>query len=61
VVKSVWLDDPIGEFASEAESAPAVSLRLALVLSLGFTVVIGFFPTIATFVGDASRVIAAGG
>ena len=61
VVKSVWLDDPIGEFATEAESAPAVSLRLALVLSLGFTVVIGFFPTIATFVGDASRVIAAGG
>jgi NADH-quinone oxidoreductase subunit N len=61
VVKSVWLDDPIGEFASEAEAAPAVSLRLALLLALGFTVVIGFFPTIATFVGDASRVIAAGG
>ncbi|HVR77700.1 MAG TPA: NADH-quinone oxidoreductase subunit N [Acidimicrobiia bacterium] len=61
VVKSVWLDDPIGEFVSEAEAAPAVSLRLALLLALGFTVVIGFFPTIATFVGDASRVIAAGG
>jgi NADH-quinone oxidoreductase subunit N len=61
VVKAVWLDDPIGEFATGAESAPAVSLRLALLLSLGFTIVIGFFPTIATFVGDASRVIAAGG
>ena len=61
VVKSVWLDDPIGEFASEVEAAPASSLRLALLLALGFTVVIGFFPTIATFVGDASRVIAAGG
>jgi NADH-quinone oxidoreductase subunit N len=60
VVKSVWLDDPIGEFASEVEAAPAVSLRLALLLALGFTVVIGFFPTIATFVGDASRVIASG-
>ena len=61
VVKSVWLDDAIGEFAPEAEAAPAVSLRLALVLTLGITVVVGFYPTIATFFGDASRVIAAGG
>ena len=58
VVKSVWLDDPVGEFAPEAEAAPAGSLRLALLVSLAITVVIGFFPAIATFVGDASRVIA---
>jgi hypothetical protein len=38
-----------------------VSLRLALLISAVLTVVIGFFPAIATFVGDASRVIAAGG
>jgi NADH-quinone oxidoreductase subunit N len=61
VVKSVWLDDSIGEFAPDAEAAPAVSLRLALALSLVITVVIGFYPTIATFFGDASRVIAVGG
>lgn len=61
VVKSVWLDDPVGEFAPEAEAAPAGSLRLALLVALAITVVIGFFPAIATFVGDASRVIASGG
>jgi NADH-quinone oxidoreductase subunit N len=60
VVKSVWLDDPVGEFTPEAEAAPAGSLRLALLVSLAITVVIGFFPAIATFVGDASRVIASG-
>ena len=61
VVKTVWLDDPVGEFADDAEAAPAGSLRLALGLSLALTVAIGIFPTIATFVGDASRVIASGG
>jgi NADH-quinone oxidoreductase subunit N len=61
VVKAVWLDDPIGEFAPEAEAAPAGSLRLALVISLGVTVVVGLFPAIATFVGDAAEVIASGG
>jgi NADH-quinone oxidoreductase subunit N len=60
VVKSVWLDDPAGEFAPDAEAAPAGSLRLALLVALAITVVIGFFPAIATFVGDASRVIASG-
>jgi NADH-quinone oxidoreductase subunit N len=60
VVKSVWLDDPVGEFAPDAEAAPAGSLRLALLVALAITVVIGFFPAIATFVGDASRVIASG-
>jgi NADH-quinone oxidoreductase subunit N len=61
VVKAVWLDDPIGEFAPEAEAAPAGSLRLALVISLGVTVAVGLFPAIATFVGDAAEVIASGG
>jgi NADH-quinone oxidoreductase subunit N len=61
VVKSVWLDDPIGEFAPEVEAAPAGSLRLALAVASVITVVVGFFPTIATYVGDASRVIASGG
>ncbi|MGA7096347.1 MAG: NADH-quinone oxidoreductase subunit N [Acidimicrobiia bacterium] len=61
VVKSVWLDDAAGEFLPDAALAPAGSLRLALAVSLVITVVIGFFPTIATFVGEASRVITAGG
>ncbi len=61
VVKAVWLDDPIGEFAPDAEAAPAGSLRLALIISLAVTVAVGLFPAIVTFVGDASRVIASGG
>ncbi len=61
VVKTVWVDDPTGEFAEGVEAAPAGSLRLALGVSLTLTVVIGFFPALVTFVGDASRVIAAGG
>ena len=61
VVKAVWLDDPVGEFAPDVEAAPAGSLRLALLVSLVITVAIGFFPAIATFVGNASRVIATGG
>jgi NADH-quinone oxidoreductase subunit N len=61
VVKTVWIDDPIGEFADEVSAAPAGSLRLALGLSVAFTVIVGFYPTVATFVGDASRVLAAGG
>jgi len=61
VVKAVWLDDPVGEFAPDVEAAPAGSLRLALLVSLVVTVAIGFFPAIATFVGNASRVIATGG
>ncbi len=61
VVKSVWLDDAAGEFPGEYTEPPAGSLRLALGISVGLTVAIGFFPALATFVGDASRVIAAGG
>lgn len=61
VVKTVWVDDPTGEFVEDVEAAPAVSLRLALGVSLALTVAIGFFPALVTFVGDASRVIAVGG
>lgn len=60
VVKSVWLDDAV-DFPGDPEEAPAGSLRLALGISAALTVAIGFYPAIATFVGDASRVIAAGG
>lgn len=61
VVKSVWLEDPKGEFPGEVDEAPAGSLRLALGISAALTIAIGIYPAIATFVGDASRVIAAGG
>ncbi|MCH7581277.1 MAG: NADH-quinone oxidoreductase subunit N [Acidobacteria bacterium] len=59
VVKSVWLDDPIGEFADDVE--PVGSLGLALGITVVLTVVIGFFPAFATFAGEAARVIASGG
>lgn len=61
VVKSVWLDDPVGEFADDAEAPPAGSLRLALGVAVAITVAIGVYPTMATFVRDAAQVFATGG
>ncbi|HEY7821229.1 MAG TPA: NADH-quinone oxidoreductase subunit N [Acidimicrobiia bacterium] len=61
VVKSVWLDDPVGEFAPEAEAEPAGSLKLALGVAVVITLAIGVYPTIATFVRDAAQVLATGG
>ncbi len=61
VVASVWLDDQVGAFPGDPEVAPAGSLRLALGVTVALTIAIGFYPTLATFVGDASRVIASGG
>jgi NADH-quinone oxidoreductase subunit N len=58
VVKSVWLDDPVAEFADDER--PAGSLRLALGITVVLTVMIGFFPALATFAGEAARVIARG-
>ncbi|MEX1037768.1 MAG: NADH-quinone oxidoreductase subunit N [Acidimicrobiia bacterium] len=60
VIKAVWLDDVPAEVSEHVAVPPSVSLRLALVVAAGLTVVIGFFPTIVTFVADASRVIAGG-
>jgi NADH-quinone oxidoreductase subunit N len=59
VVKTVWLDDPLGEPADEVE--PVGSLRLALGITVVLTVAIGFFPSLATFAGEAARVVASGG
>lgn len=61
VIKSVWLDDPTGEFADDAEAAPAGSLRLALGVAVALTIAIGIYPSIATFVRDAASVLASGG
>ena len=61
VVKSVWLDDQVGEFPGDADEPPAGSLRLALGVSVALTIAIGVYPTIATFVADASKVLATGG
>lgn len=61
VIRSVWLDDPVGEFAEGAEAAPAGSLRLALGVAVVLTLAIGIYPTIATFVRDAAQVLATGG
>jgi len=61
VVASVWLDDQVGSFPGDPEVGPAGSLRLALGVTVALTIAIGFYPTLATFVGDASRVIASGG
>jgi NADH-quinone oxidoreductase subunit N len=61
VIKAVWLDDPVGDFAAGAESAPAGSLRLALGVAVALTIAIGVYPSIAAFVRDAAQVLATGG
>lgn len=61
VVKAVWLDDPVGEFADDARAAPAGSLRLALGVAFALTLAIGIYPSIAAFVRDAASVLATGG
>lgn len=60
VIRSVWLDDPAGEF-TDAEEPPVGSLRLALGVAIALTVAIGVYPTIASFVRDAAQVLATGG
>lgn len=60
VVKTVWMDE-VTNLADAEVTAPAGSLRLALGVVVVLTVLIGFYPAAATFVGEASRVLAAGG
>ncbi len=60
VVRSVWLDDPVGEF-TDAEEPPVGSLRLALGVVMALTLAIGIYPTMAGFVRDAAQVLATGG
>ena len=61
VIASVWLDDPVGEFAEEAEAESAGSLKLALGVAGVLTLAIGIYPSIAAFVRDAAQVLATGG
>lgn len=57
VVKTVWFDG-LAEDHVESDIEPRTgSLRLALIIAAGLTIAIGFFPALATFVADASRVI----
>jgi NADH-quinone oxidoreductase subunit N len=58
VTKTVWFDAP-PEGAPDASSAPAGSLGLAIGLTAVATVVIGFYPPIATFFGEATRTLVA--
>jgi K+-transporting ATPase c subunit len=52
------MDDPTTDLQV---ARPVGSLRLALGVAVVLTVVIGFYPAITTFVGEASRIIATGG
>lgn len=61
VIKAVWLDDPVRDFADDADAAPAGSLRLALGVAVALTLAIGIYPSIAAFVRDAAQVLATGG
>lgn len=58
VVKAVWFDSAADATAPAKLVPHSGSLRLALLIAAALTILIGFFPAIATFVADASRVIA---
>jgi NADH-quinone oxidoreductase subunit N len=58
VAKTVWFDAP-PEGAQEATEAPVGSLGLAIGLTAVATVVIGIYPPIATFFGEATRTLLA--
>ena len=62
VIKVVWFDEPLADY-TEREVVPSGSLSLAIGIAAVATVVVGFFPTISTFFGEATRVLiaAAGG
>jgi NADH-quinone oxidoreductase subunit N len=59
VVKAVWLDPVPDAVEVPEQEAPAGSLSLALGITLALTVIIGFFPPIATVFADASEVLTA--
>lgn len=61
VVKATWLDPVPDGVTVREQSAPAGSLSLALGLALALTVIVGFFPALATVFADASRVLTAVG
>lgn len=61
VIKAVWLDPIPDGMEVRPQTAPSGSLALALGLTLVLTVVVGFFPAIATVFGDAAAVLASGG
>ncbi len=56
VVKALWFDVPAAD-AEPITEAPAGSLGLAMGIAAALTIVIGFYPTIATFFGDATDVL----
>jgi NADH-quinone oxidoreductase subunit N len=58
IAKTVWFD-ALPEGAPETTSAPAGSLGLAIGLTAVATVVIGFYPPISTFFGEATRTLIA--
>lgn len=62
VIKVVWFDDPI-EGVEYPEPVPAGSMSVAVGVAAVATVVVGFYPAISTFFGEATRVLvaAAGG
>ena len=53
VIKAVWLDRAPESALGDRAHVPAGSLRLALLIAGVLTVVVGIFPTLATFFGDA--------
>ncbi len=58
IIKVVWFDEP-AEGVEYPTPVPSGSMSLAVGVAAVATVVIGFYPTISTFFGEATRVLAA--
>lgn len=56
IIKVVWFDEPLEDYV-ERDLVPSGSLQLAIAIVAVATVVIGFYPTISTFFGEATRVL----
>jgi len=60
VVKTVWMDPVPEQTAGDRTSATARSLVLVLGIAAVVILVVGVFPGISAFFGDATRILVAG-
>lgn len=60
VIKTVYMDPVPEQTDQDAPTVMAPSLKLALVITAVAVVVVGFFPQVLAFFGDATRALAAG-
>ncbi|MDE0188844.1 MAG: hypothetical protein OXN80_07065, partial [bacterium] len=57
VVKTAWFDQAPDEIPEDTETGPTGPLSLAMGLALVAVLVVGVFPGLATFFGDAAAAL----